>query len=389
MDQHFIAYMVLLLTLAKLLEKPIEKAELSPIVAHIVAGVILGSHILGWVRPLPELEVISYFGLLLLMFYTGMTTNFSELKRLSLWIIATGLCGVVVTFAMIFYVMLALGYSLLKSLIIAVLLSNTATETVAAVIVRSRNEIVRSIAIGASVVDDIAAIVVISMVSSSFLGENPLSIAYTLPMSIIVLMMIILLSEVLVRNPRIFYYRIASSQTVFASVSMILMTGFALLVKVLGLNELIGAYLAGLVVGRGREGHDPLLITETAIIDFLNQLKVFLEAFALPLFFTYVGLLIAPTYVDLQLFVVLLLTAIAGKIVGCGFVTYLATRSRAIALSIGTVMISRGILETALLKILLDAGLIDRVDYTSVLLVAITTIILSPILRKLVESMSV
>ena len=140
MDQHFIAYIVLLLTLAKLLEKPVEKAKLSPIVAHIVAGLILGSHILGWVKPLPELEAISYFGLLLLMFYTGMTTNFSELKRLSLWIIAIGLCGVVVTFAMIFYVMLALGYSLSKSLIIAILLSNTATETVAAVIVRSRNE---------------------------------------------------------------------------------------------------------------------------------------------------------------------------------------------------------------------------------------------------------
>ncbi len=380
MDQHFIVYMVLLLAFAKLLEKPVEKARLSPIVAHIAAGVVLGPYVLRWVKPIPELEAVSYLGLLLLMFYTGMTTDFSELRRLSKWIVAVGVSGVVTTFAMTFGALLVIGYPITKALIIAVLLSNTATETVAAVVARSRSDLVRSIAVGASVVDDIIAVVVLGVVTSSFLGENTVSIFYSFTVSVILLISVIALSEFLVRNPRILYHRIASSQAVFASASMIAMSGLALLVRIVGLNELIGAYLAGLIIGRGRESHDPLLITETAIVDFLDQLRIFLESLALPLFFTYVGLLVAPANANPMLFTILLATATLGKVVGCGAIAYLAIRNGSVALSVGSAMIGRGVLETALLKILLDAGLINVADYTTILLVAIATIILTPLL---------
>ncbi len=381
MDQHFIVYIVLLLVFAKLLEKPAEKARLSPIVAHIAAGVVLGPYILGWVKPLPELEAVSYLGLLLLMFYTGMTTNFSELRRLSKWIVAIGVSGVVTTFAMTFGALLAIGYPTTKALIIAVLLSNTATETVAAVVARNRSDLVRSIAVGASVVDDIIAVVVLGVVTSSFLGESTVSIFYSFTVSVIVLISVIALSEFLVKNPRILYHRIASNQVIFASASMVAMSGLALLVRLVGLNELIGAYLAGLIIGRGRESHDPLLITETAIVDFLEQLRIFLESLALPLFFTYVGLLLVPADINPVLFILLLTTAVLGKVVGCSAVAYLAIRDSGVALSVGSAMIGRGVLETALLKILLDADLIGVTDYTTVLLVAITTIILAPLLH--------
>ncbi len=381
MDQHFIVYIVLLLVFAKLLEKPAEKARLSPIVAHIAAGVILGPHILRWVKPVPELEATSYLGLLLLMFYTGMTTNFSELRRLSKWIVAVGVSGVVSTFAMTFGTLLAIGYPTTKAFIIAILLSNTATETVAAVVAGCRSDLVRSIAVGASVVDDIIAVIVLGVVTSSFLGESTVSVFYSFTVSVAVLISVIALSEFLVKNPRILYHRIASNQVVFASASMIAMSGLALLVRFVGLNELIGAYLAGLIIGRGRESHDPLLITETAIVDFLDQLRIFLESLALPLFFTYVGLLLAPADTKPMLFAVLLATATLGKVVGCGTITYLAIRNSSVALSVGSAMVGRGVLETALLKILLDAGLINVTDYTTILLVAITTIILTPLLH--------
>ncbi len=378
MEQHFMLYLVLLLVTAKVLEKVLSYGRINPLVAHIVAGIVLGPYVLNLVHPSSDLLAVSYLGLLLLMFYTGLTTNFSELRRIGVWIIAVGVSGVLATMVTSFVALKALGFDDAKALIVSILVSNTATETTAAVVTRCSNDLVRSIAIGASVVDDVLAVIVLGIVAGSFMGSDTISMLHAATMSLALLVASLLVSEVLVRNPRIFYQRIAMDRLVFASTSIVLACVLALVSRFVGLNELIGAYLAGLIVGRGRECHDPLLLAGVAIEDFIDQLRVFLEALALPLFFTYVGLLVAPHNIDPMLYAVLLTIAVLGKVAGCGFATYVATRNALVSLAVGTAMVGRGVLETALLKLLLDAGLLNVEEYSTILLVAVSTTIAAP-----------
>jgi len=375
--------LVLLLALAKLLEYPLRRARLNPIVAHVAAGLVLGPYILGLVEPLPVLEEVSYLGLLLFMFYTGMTTSFRELQRMRKAIVFIGAVGAGFTALLTYLSLKFLGLPNYKSLIISVIMSNTATETVAAIVRSEHDEVTRTIVLGSSVVDDILAVFMISIVTQ---GINELSkLVEVSLLTCLLLVTAIGLSSILVRHPSIFYRRISGDPVVFASISILLAMSLAYLSKLAGLSELIGAYIAGLIIGRGREYHDPLLLARVAIADFIDDLKVFLESFFIPIFFTYVGLLTTPYATDTTLFAVLLTTAVIGKVIGCGFASYAYLRNGQQSTAVGVAMVGRGALETALLKLLLDQGLLTVGEYSSILAASLCTTVLAPILYTFIR----
>jgi Kef-type K+ transport system membrane component KefB len=223
------------------------------------------------------------------------------------------------------------------------------------------------------------AVLVLSTVSSLYTGSaSMLSIARAALFTVLLLVGITVLGDYLVSKPELFYKRLAMDRVAFASTSMLLAALMALLTRVAGLGELIGVYMAGLLISRSREVHDPLLIMRRALTELVDQLSVFIEALALPLFFTYIGLVTEVKAIDLTLYSILLLVAITGKLVGCGVPAYFATKSRGQATLVGFAMIGRGALETALLKILLDSGIISIAEYTTVLLTSLTTSVLAP-----------
>ncbi|MCC6017365.1 MAG: cation:proton antiporter, partial [Desulfurococcaceae archaeon] len=125
MEQSFLLYMVLLLFVAKLLEKIFGYIRINPVVAYIIAGLVLGPAGLGIVNPLKSLEALSYLGLMLLIFYTGLTTSFNELKNASLRILVIGTSGILTTITICFLVLNSMGFDFVKSVIISVILSNT------------------------------------------------------------------------------------------------------------------------------------------------------------------------------------------------------------------------------------------------------------------------
>jgi Kef-type K+ transport system membrane component KefB len=134
------------------------------------------------------------------------------------------------------------------------------------------------------------------------------------------------------------------------------------------------------LISRGREFHDPFLTTRIAITEFISDFSIVLDVLFVPLFFTYIGVAYKPGAVDPLLFLVLLTAATAGKLFGTGPIAYLETRNRRKSLAIGLAMGGRGSLETALLKLGLDTGIISETLFTTALTVAITTTILAPIL---------
>ncbi len=375
--------LVLLLILAKTLGIPLKKIGIHPVVGHVVAGIILGPYILGIVTPSKELETIAGVALLLLLFYTGLTTDFRELRRQGLHIIVMGCAGVAVTFGLVYGLLYLIGMRGLQLFFIAIALSNTATETVAAIIARVGGRELRALVVGASFVDDIIAVFIISITASMKLGVET-NLVYLSIATTIYMVGALALSQLLVKKASFFYKQLSRDYLIFASTSLILAFALALLAEEIGLSTLIGAYLAGLIIGRGREFHDPLIRTRVILTEFIDDLSIVLEALFVPMFFTFVGLLLNPQAISIQIYIVGLLAAVLGKIISCTPIAYHSLKDLRRGLAAGVAMVGRGALETALLKLGLDAGILDISTYSTVIVIAISTTIIAPLLYSIV-----
>lgn len=377
----YIRDLVLLLILAKILGLPLRNKGIHPIVGHVLAGVVLGPYILGIVYPGENLATISSVALLLLLFYTGLTTDFRELRRHGLYIILIGSFGVVATFSLAYIILHILGITGIQALFLAIVISNTATETVAATIAYVGGREIKALIVGASFVDDVVAAFMISILASHAMGVGDMMMISIL--TIVFMVAILIFSQILVTKYSIIYKLMSKDYRIFATLSIIFGFGTALLARFIGLSELIGAYLAGLLIGRGREFHDPLLKTRVILGEFIDDLSVFLEVLFIPMFFTYTGLLLVPTSISIRLFIGILLAAIAGKIIGCTPIAFLTLKDKNKSLLIGFAMIGRGALETALLKLGYDFDIITIEQYSTLIVVALSTTIIAPLLYSL------
>ncbi len=382
---NLVVDIVLLLMIAKLLELPLRKQHLHPIAGHVVAGLVLGPYVLGWIKPTSELLGIAYLGLLLLMFYTGITTDFRELRRRNVEVIVMGGMGVLATFTLIYIVLSLMGITGLPAVFVAAALSNTATETVAGIVARKGDAKTKSLLVGASFVDDVMAVFIIGILAG--LGATGTIQLWDILLlsckTLLFLFLVFYISRLLVTRFTSFYRFISQDYFWFATASILLALGLAVLAKSSGLSELIGSYLAGVLISRGREYHDPMLRTRIAISEFIGDFTVVLDVIFIPLFFTYIGLSYAPMMVDPLFFIILLSLAIVGKFIGTTPIAYYALRDKRKSIAIGLAMSGRGALETALLKLGLDYGIINSLLFNTAMTVSITTTIVAPLLYSL------
>ena len=195
---------------------------------------------------------------------------------------------------------------------------------------------------------------------------------------------VFILSRLLATKFTIVYRAMSRDYFTFASFSLMIAFSFALIAYMLGLSVLIGAYLAGLLIGRGREFHDPLIKTKVVLSEFIEDLSSFLEVLFIPMFFAYIGLLISVNQVSILLFAAALMAAILGKIIGCTPIAMSSLKDKRKGFAAGVAMTGRGALETALLKLGLDSGIINISQYSTIILVALATAVLAPLLYSVV-----
>jgi Kef-type K+ transport system membrane component KefB len=149
----------------------------------------------------------------------------------------------------------------------------------------------------------------------------------------------------------------------------------ALATQAIGIHALFGAFFAGLVMPHGRKFHGVIY----------HRLEYFAAAFLMPMFFavtgvrTQVGLLNSPT--EIAACLMILLVAIAGKLGG------VATTSRALgmgwreALTLGTLMNTRGLMELIVLSVGYEMGIFTQTMFAMmVLMTLITTVMTGPLL---------
>jgi Kef-type K+ transport system membrane component KefB len=404
MELDYFYWLLLLLLFGRVIGEVFRRFEFQPLIGEVIAGLILGPALLGLII-IPEgevnpLEYFSQFGILMLMLLAGLITDFESFAEYKMKSIVIGAIGVIVSFVVVFLpIYFILSIDFLPSLFIAAILSNTAIEVCAAILIHSGNQKIKSVVLGASFIDDILAVFLIGIVSSIvFIGRTPEPLEITWLAARIVIFLIVTLIVATWFLEKLFdrLHRGTEEFKVMLSTTFILTFLFALTATWVGLHFVIGAYLAGLVIGKWGSKVGPMLRRRLTWRKLVEDIEPPIRAIFGPIFFGFIGLSVSiiiaegkSTFSEVIYLIILLgILVFAGKILGCGLGARICKFNKSESLLIGTIMCGRGALGLVLLSFGLDIGVIDDAQFTSLVIVNLITIIFTPIFYTLLEKRS-
>ena len=372
--------LLIIILVARLAAELAERIKIPAVLGEIVAGIIIGPSVLGLIDPIKNLDVanmvllLGEIGVILLLFQVGLEMDLGEMAKVGKPALLVAIIGVAVPFAAGFGVAASFGEDAKVALFIGAALTATSVGITARVLGDLRALALREsrIVLGAAVADDVLGLVILTVVVK-VVTEGSISagvVLETIGLAAGFLLLTGLLAIYVI--PRVFTRidRIAKSSTTIVSIAFALTLAFSLLANQAKLAFIIGAFMAGLAVGRSTQ-HE-------RIAEGLNPLgHIFI-----PVFFASIGInadleaMFQPSV--LALASVLTVVAIIGKLVaGLGI-----GRSGGDKLLIGIGMMPRGEVGLIFASIGLSKGVLDNELYGALLLmVLVTTLITPPLIR--------
>jgi Kef-type K+ transport system membrane component KefB len=395
--ENVLLALVLLLLLGRSLGFIFQRYGYQSLIGEVLAGMILGPILLFQdALPLEELEVFSELGILMLMLLAGLTTDFEAFRENKMGSVVVGSLGVVVTFFIVLipiYIFLGPLYKInfVSALFIAAILSNTAIEVSAAVLMDSKRVNLKAVIIGASFVDDILAVFLIGLVSPMAFNEKVPAIEDILFLSALVLVFLVVTLVFATKIFEIIFNKLKGREgKITLTATLITGFGFAFIASIIGLHEVIGAYIAGLIIGKWGSEVTPTLRRRIAWENLKYDIDTPIRAIFGPLFFGFIGISVAMTgRIDLimavPLIAIFLVLAVAGKVLGCGLGAKLSGFNKDDSVMIGFAMCGRGALELVLVNYAFSIDLIDETIFTALVVITVLTVIITPILYNLVS----
>ncbi|MDE2379108.1 cation:proton antiporter, partial [Bradyrhizobium sp.] len=334
------------------------------------------------------IDGIAQFGILLLLLLTGMETDLKLVRKVGKAAIAVSLTGIVVPFACGF----ALGEYLPDALLpdpqarlVASLFMGTALSIssvkIVAVVVREMNFMRRDVGqiiVATAIIDDTVGWIIIAVIFS-LASRGTLDVA-SVAKALLGTLAFLAASFTVGRWLVFQLIRWANDNLVSAApvvtVILLLMGAMALVTHLIGVHTVLGAFVAGVLVGES-----PIL---TRQID--ERLRGLISSFFMPVFFGLAGLSADLSVLKepqlLLLTALLVVIASVGKFGGAflgGTMGGLSTRE---SLALASGMNARGSTEVIIATIGLSMGVLSQNLFTMIVTMAIvTTMAMPPMLR--------
>lgn len=304
---------IFLLVLLIILFAPIllNKLRIPHIIGMILAGLIVGEHGFNILVRDSSFELFGKVGLYYIMFLAGLEMNMADFKQNRNKALVLGLLAFVVPIVIGFVANVAyLKYGILTSVLLA---SMYASHTLVAypIVIRygvSRHRSV-SIAVGGTAVTDTLTLLVLAVVGGMFKGESDGLFWLWLVIKVVFLGAIIIYS--FPRIGRWFFRRYDDNVMQFIFVLAMVFLGGGLM-EFVGMEGILGAFLAGLVLNRLIPHVSPLM----------NHLEFVGNALFIPYFLIGVGMLIDVHVIlgqgnALKVAGVMIVMALTGKWLAC------------------------------------------------------------------------
>ena len=374
--EGFLLLLAVILVAAKLLGELAESIGQPAVVGELIAGVLLGPSVIGFVDPtMSSLHLIAEIGVVLLLFGIGLETDLQRLLSVGGAAFTVAVVGVVLPFALGYGVAHALGLEMLPAIVAGAALTATSVGITARVFsdLGQLKSVEGQIVLGAAVIDDVIGLVILAIVSDLVAGNPPsvLGVAKTTGIAFGFLAAAVLLGKLII--PRVFAIvsRTGKEQTL-ASMALAFAFLLAVLASEVGSALIVGAFAAGLVLAPTEHVH----AIERGVVRLAN---VFV-----PIFFVAVGAAVdVRTFGSMNVVTLgLALTAVA--IIGKLAAGYAPVWVRARKTLIGVGMVPRGEVGLIFAQTGLAAGVVDGGEYSALMLmVLVTTFIAPPVLRRM------
>jgi Kef-type K+ transport system membrane component KefB/nucleotide-binding universal stress UspA family protein len=397
----FIVQIVLLLLVGRLLGEAMQRIGQPAVIGQLIAGMLLGPSVFGAIWPQAQhavfptagvqkgmIEAVAQLGILMLLLLTGMETDLRLVRKVGRAAASVSIAGVALPFACGF----ALGellpadllphpdQRLVASLFLGTALSISSVKIVA-LIVREMNFLRRNVGqviVASAIIEDSIGWIIIA-VTFGLATHGTIDLA-TLLRSILGTAVFLIISLTVGR--RIVFTLIRWTNDTFVSevpvITMILviMGVMALTTHLIGVHTVLGAFVAGILVGES-----PIL---TRHID--AQLRGLITALFAPVFFGLAGVgtdlsvFKDPSLIWLALIVIGI--ASVGKFAGAFIGGRIGGLSFAESLALGCGMNARGSTEVIVATIGLSSGVLSESLYTVIVAMAVvTTTAMPPTLR--------
>jgi Kef-type K+ transport system membrane component KefB/nucleotide-binding universal stress UspA family protein len=400
-EAAFIVQVILLLVAGRLFSEGMQRIGQPAVTGQLIAGILLGPSVFGAIWPdlqhvvFPNgdarantIEVVSQFGIMMLLLLTGMETDLTVVKPVKRAAFMASAAGISIPFACGFMLGQLLPESLLPdpgrrlvtSLFLGTALSISSVKIVAMVVrdMGFMRRLVGQVMVASAIVDDTIGWIIMAITFGiARHGGFDLAAAGE---SVIGTALFLIASFTL--GPRAVYLLIRWANDNFVvelpviTAILVLMGTMALITYAIGVNTVLGAFVAGMLVGQS-----PILTRHIK-----EQLRGLIVALFMPIFFGVAGLhtdLRALASMPMLLLALgMILIASAGKFSGAlvgGSLGGLTFRE-SLALACG--MNARGSTEVIVATLGVSAGVLNQALFTTIVVMAVvTTMAMPPMLR--------
>lgn len=396
-ESLFLVQVIVLVVIGRLLGEFMVRIGQPSIMGQIIGGILLGPSVFGALWPDLQLQLfptgeaqrsmtnaIAQLGILFLLLLAGMETDLGLALRLRRAAFGVSLSGILIPFAAGF----ALGEllpawllphpdaRLVTALFLGTALSISSVKIVASV-VREMDFMRRNIGqliVASAIIDDTVGWVIIAVTFS--LAEHGSVDPWILTRSIVGTLAFMAFSFTIGRRIVFEIIRLTNdkfkSDLPVLSAIIAIMGTMAIITALIGVHTVLGAFVAGILVGQS-----PIL---TRQID--SQLRALTTALFMPVFFgltgleTDLGVLRDPAILLLALGLILIASIgkFGGAFAGAKFGGF--TNSEAVALGCG--MNARGSTEVIVASIGLSVGVLDQRLFSIIVAMAVVTTMAMP-----------
>lgn len=377
--------LAIIIVFAKVFGILARKCKAPMVVGEIIAGLIIGPCLLGWVQPTEFILQMAEIGVILLMFSAGLETNLKEMIKTGPKALLIACAGVAVPllggtiFYMCFYGFSAVGT---PEFFKAVFIGTIMTATSVGITVEALREMgylkgkIGTTILNAAIIDDIIGMIVLTVV----IGFNdPESQPWMVVRNTVLFFCLALVGGYIAYKifKKVDQRYPHTRRITIAGLALCLIMAYAA-EHYFGIADITGAYVAGIILCNIRDSEY-----------IARRLDINSYVMFGPIFFASIGLKTNIQNMDWSILLFSLgfvAVALLTKIIGCGLVSMACKIPPRHAIKVGVGMMTRGEVALIVAQKGMSVGLLDPVYFTSVILLIITSSILTPILLKLLYS---
>ena len=392
MQPHdFFLILLIILLSARIFAELFQKLAIPPVLGELLAGIILGPSLLGWVEPSSTIKLLAEIGIILLLFEVGLDTDIHKLRQ-SGWnaaVVATG--GFLLP--LILGAWIAYGIFNLP-LVVSLFVGGTVTATSIGITVRVLNDLKKrqsvegEIVLGAAVLDDVFGVVLLAILYE-FSKSGTVDLVDTGKVFLFILSFFVI-APIAAKTMALLIQKYDSRNNrpgLVPTAIFSLVLFFAWLAHQVGAPEIIGGFAAGLALSRrfflpfGIAMHE----NQAFAAKIENQIRPIVYLFT-PIFFVTVGLSMDLTQIawgEPRVWMfggAIFLISVFGKMIIPFLIRGLPLKKRLI---VGLSMVPRGEVGLIFAEIGRLSGIFDNETYAALILVIILTTLLPPFFIKM------